>query len=151
MADADGWNIEFYAGNDGREPCREWADGLSPQKRAAFTAAVRLVLARRGLDVVETEYGKALGDGLYEFRVRWTASEIRHKVEGLLSEDVGGAPEAIMLRVFFCTAGRRIILLLGGYDKARDPGDRRQQREIAKARKVLTTHRESQKRAGKRR
>jgi hypothetical protein len=24
------------------------------------------VLARRGLDVVETEYGKPLGDGLYE-------------------------------------------------------------------------------------
>jgi len=151
VADADGWNIEFYADNDGREPCREWADGLSPQKRAAFAAAVRLVLARRGLDVVETEYGKALGDGLYEFRVRWTANEIRHKVEGLPPEDVGGAPEAILLRVFFCTARRRIILLLGGYDKAREPGDRRQQREIAKARKVLTARRESQKRAGKRR
>lgn len=33
-----------------------------PQKRAALAAAVRLVLTRRGLDVVETEYGKALGD-----------------------------------------------------------------------------------------
>jgi len=44
------------------------AGGLSPQKRAAFTEPVRLVLARRGLDVVEkteTENGMALGDGLY--------------------------------------------------------------------------------------
>lgn len=151
MADADGWVVEFCADQNGREPCREWAEGLSPQKRAAFTAAVRLVLARRGLDVVETEYGKALGEGLYEFRVRWTASEIRHKVEGLPSEDVGGAPEAIVLRVFFCTAGRKIILLLGGYDKARDPSDRRQQREITKARKLLTAYRKSQGRSGKRR
>jgi hypothetical protein len=146
VPDSNGWQVEFYADPGGREPCREWAEDLSPQKRAAFGAAVRLVLARRGLDVVETEYGKALGDGLYEFRVRWTASEIRHKVEGLPPDEVGGAPEAIVLRVFFCTAGRKIILLLSGYDKARDPSDRRQQREIAKARKLLSAYRESQKR-----
>jgi hypothetical protein len=42
----------------------------------------RLVLACRGLDVVKTEYGKALGEGLYEFRIRWTAAEISHKLSG---------------------------------------------------------------------
>ena len=126
------------------------ADGLSPQKRAAFTAAVRLVLARRGLDVVETEYGKALGGGLYEFRVRWSAAEIRHKIEGLPPEEAGGAAEAILLRVFFCTAGRKIILLLNGYDKGRDSSTRRQQREIARARKLLTAYQEAQRRSGKR-
>jgi hypothetical protein len=147
---ADGWQVEFYADQGGREPCREWADGLSPQKRAAFTAAVRLVLARRGLDVVETEYGKALGGGLYEFRVRWTAAEIRHKIEGLPPGEVGGAAEAILLRVFFCTAGRKIILLLNGYDKGRDSSARRQQREIARARKLLTEYQEAQRRSGKR-
>lgn len=151
MADLGTWDVEFYADGNGREPCREWADSLSPQKRAAFTAAVRLVLARRGLAVVETEYGKALGDGLYEFRVRWSAPEIRHKIEGLSPDEVGGAPEAILLRAFFCTAGRRIILLLSGYDKAQDSGSRRQQREITKARKLLTAYRESQRRSGKRR
>jgi hypothetical protein len=57
------WDVEFYADEDGREPCRSWANNLSPQKRAAFAAAIRLVLARRGLDVVETEFGKALGGG----------------------------------------------------------------------------------------
>jgi hypothetical protein len=151
VTEAGGWDVEFYADENGREPCREWADGLSPQKRAAFTEAIRLVLARRGLDVVETEYGKPLGDGLYEFRVRWTAAEIRHKIEGLPPAQVGGAPEPILLRVFFCTAGRKIILLVSAYDKARDPSDRRQQREIARARKLLTAHREALRRAGKRR
>jgi hypothetical protein len=149
VADHGSWDVEFYADDRGREPCREWADKLSPQKRAAFSAAVRLVLARRGLDVMETEYGKALGNGLYEFRVRWTESETKHKVEGLPPLEVGRAPEAIMLRVFFCTEGRRIILLLSGYDKARDASDRRQRREIAQARKLLRAWRESQKRAGR--
>ena len=89
------WDVEFYADDNGREPCREWAERLSPQKRAAFIAAIRLVLACRGLDVVKTEYGKARGEGLYEFRIRWTAAEISHKVSGLPAADIGGAPEEI--------------------------------------------------------
>jgi hypothetical protein len=124
----------------------EWADGLSPQKQAAFTEAVRLVLRPRGPDVVETEYGKALSGGLYELRVRWTAAEIRHKVDGLPPGDVGRRPEKILLRVFFCTAGRKIILLMSGYDKAKDPSERRQKREIARARKLLTAYQEAQRR-----
>ena len=141
------WNVEFYANENGREPCREWAERLSPQKRAAFIAAIRLVLARRGIDVVKTEYGKALGEDLYEFRIRWTAAEISHKVSGLPAADVGGAPEEILLRVFFGTAGRMIILLLSGYDKARHSSDRWQQREIAEARRYLAAYRERQRRA----
>lgn len=147
----DEWRVEFYADDSGCEPCREWADDLSPQKRAAFSAAVRLVLARRGLDVTATEYGKALGGGLYEFRIRWTAAEIGHKVAGLDPDEVGAAPEAILLRVFFCTAGRKIILLLSGYDKARDVSDRRQRKEIMKARKLLAAFRQSERRAGRQR
>jgi ribosome-binding protein aMBF1 (putative translation factor) len=37
-------------------------------------------------------------------------------------------------------AGRKIILLLSGYDKGKDQSVRRQDREIAKARKVMTAH-----------
>jgi putative component of toxin-antitoxin plasmid stabilization module len=142
------WDVEFYADENGREPCREWAERLSTQKRAALMAAIRLVLASRGLGVVKTEYGKALGEGLYEFRIRWTAAEISHKLSGLPAGDVGGAPEEILLRIFFCTAGRKVILLLGGYDKARHSSDRWQQREIAEARGCLKAHRERRKRDG---
>jgi hypothetical protein len=147
VIEAGEWDVEFYGDEHGREPCRNWADDLSPQKRAAFAAAVRLVLARRGLDVVATEFGKALGGGLYELRVRWSAAEIRHKVEGLPPKDVGQSPEKILLRVFFCTAGRRIILLMSGYDKAKDPSERRQNREIAGARKLVTAYLEAQRRS----
>lgn len=57
----------------------------------------------------------------------------------------------ILLRVFFCTGpGRKIILLLSGYDKGKDPSGRRQQREIVKARKLYTAHCEVLKRGRKR-
>jgi hypothetical protein len=46
--DRGGWDIEFYADEQGREPCREWADGLSPIRKAAFTAGVEVVLAKLG-------------------------------------------------------------------------------------------------------
>jgi|SRR5712691_6857921 len=81
----------------------------------------------------------------YELRVRWLAVEIRHKVEDLPPEDVGEAPEKILLRVFFCTAGRKIILLMSGYDKARFSGARRQNMEIDKARQLLRAHEGAQK------
>lgn len=87
--------------------------GLGREKRIALETAVELVLAHRGLDVVETEFGKALGDGLYEFRVRWSAEEVASKVGATLAEPVAKT-EAILLRLFFCTAGRKIILLLCG-------------------------------------
>jgi hypothetical protein len=97
---------------------------------------------------VETEFGKALGGGLYEFRLRWSADEVRRKMGGV-SAGSGGKAERILLRVFFCTSGRRIILLLSGYDKGRDPGERRHGREIAGARRLLAAHREAERRRGK--
>jgi hypothetical protein len=146
VADGGDWDIEFYADERGSEPCLEWMQGLSSQKRVALETAIELVLAWRGLDVVETEFGKALGGGLYEFRLRWSAREVADKVGADLAEPVAET-EAILLRLFFCTSGRKIILLLCGYDKAKDPSDRRQDREIAEARKLLTAHREAEKRA----
>jgi hypothetical protein len=98
---------------------------------------------------MQTEYGKALGDGLYEFRIRWSADEIANKLGDLPLADIGGPPEDILLRIFFCTAGRKIILLLNGYDKGKQPNTRGQQREIAKARKHLTSYREQRRRGPK--
>jgi hypothetical protein len=142
------WTVEFYEDENGREPVREWAEKkLTAQKRAAFRAALRYVLIPRGTDVASSEYGKALGGGLFELRLRWTADEIRSNVAGLPPAEVGRRPERILLRVFFCTSGRRLILLLSGYDKGKDPSERRQQKEIAKARKLLAAHREDQRRS----
>jgi len=92
------WDIEFYADEHGRELCREWMDGLSSQKRLALQEAIALVLAEQGLDVVGTEYAKALGQGLYEFRLRWTAAEVRRKA-GRVSDAAAAKSEKILLRV----------------------------------------------------
>jgi hypothetical protein len=119
------WEVEFYADESGREPCRAWMGTLTPRKRIALEEAIRLVLARRGLAVVEAEFGEALGGGLYEFGCdgRQPRSSARSKVFSLTLRPKA---EKIMLRAFFCTSGRKIILLLSGYDKARDPGKTRQ-------------------------
>jgi hypothetical protein len=64
-----------------------------------------------------------------------------------VTSGAAGRPEKILLRVFFCTAGRKIILLLNGYDKAKDPGHGRQEREIAQARKLQAAHQEAVRRS----
>jgi hypothetical protein len=130
------WQIEFYADEYGREPVREWMEDLTKQKRLALETALIIVLAERGLDVMGTEYGKALGQGLYEFRLRWSAAEVRSKA-GRVSDDAAAKSEKILLRVFFCTAGQKVILLLNGYDKGQDDSARRQQKEIEVARRLL--------------
>jgi hypothetical protein len=42
--------------------------------------------------------------------------------------------------------GAKVILLWGGYDKGADPKERRQQREIAEARRLLAQFKERQRR-----
>lgn len=89
------------------------------------------ILAQEGINVCASEWGKAPSDGLYEFRLR---DEIQRQ----------SVTESILLRVFFHAYGRRIILLLGGYDKGADPSNRRQQREIDEARRRLIDFKERQ-------
>jgi phage-related protein len=45
--------------------------------------------------------------------------------------------EDILLRVFCAARGDKIVLLLHGYDKGKDPSDKRQQTEIAEAKRRL--------------
>jgi hypothetical protein len=47
-------------------------------------------------------------------------------------------PESILLRVFVHFHGRRVVLLLSGYDKQDDASKKRQEKEIAFARKCLS-------------
>jgi hypothetical protein len=63
-----------------------------------------------------------------------------------LGRGTGERPARVLLRVFVHFYGDRVILLLGGYDKRRDPSGRRQQREIKEARRLLTQFKERQRR-----
>jgi hypothetical protein len=128
------YEIDFYETEDGEQPARRWMrEELTPTKRRAIGTAMNRVLAEDGVNVCASEWGKALGDGLYEFRLR---DEVQAQ----------GVTEKILLRVFFHPYGRRIILLLGGYDKGQHPSSRRQQQEIAEARRRLADFRARQRR-----
>jgi hypothetical protein len=91
------------------------------------------------ISVCRGAYGKQLGEGLFEFRLRHDAGEILRS----LGKPARDEPqrERILLRVFCHAHGDRLILLLGGYDKGADPSKHRQQREIAEARRRLVDFR----------
>jgi hypothetical protein len=141
------WTIEFFEDDAGRQPAREWLQSLDSLKRASAIAAIEVVFTELGLDVCATEYGKQLGSGLFEFRIRHDEAAIRGKVGG------EGERGEVLLRIFCHAYGARIVLLLGGYDKGVAPSRRRQEREIETARKRLRSFklRQSPRRAGARR
>jgi hypothetical protein len=132
-----GYTIEFFRGADGSEPVRRFIDSLSNDKRDALLAALAHVLARQGLDVCRSEWGKQLGGGVAEFRLRHDEREILVRDRVTMSDLPGSSPEKILLRVFFHAHGKRLILLLSGYDKGARPNARHQQREIKRARTHL--------------
>ncbi|MGA7912509.1 MAG: hypothetical protein WCC30_13335 [Candidatus Dormiibacterota bacterium] len=96
-----------------------------------------------GTDVCETEWGKNLGDGLYEFRIRHPAGAIQRMFPPTkaIRKLLGKVPDSdkdaqVLLRIFFTTYGSGVILLLSGYDKGRDPSSARQRAEIKKAQEM---------------
>lgn len=142
------WTPEPFEADDGTIPYERFVDELSDFKFVALDEAIQRVLCVRGLDLVRTEWLKALGKGLHEFRVRHDAEEIARMFGGELLT-VLGRREKVLLRVFVHFYGNKVVLLLGGYDKGRDPKERRQQREIAEARRLLSQFKARQRRARK--
>ena len=134
------WQVEFLA-VDGIEPARRWFDGLGDTtKQNAVIAAIEHVLIPEGIGVCASEWGRSLGGGLYELRIRHSADEVRRIRMAVAAE---AAPshrhQAVLLRVYFTTAGQRRILLISGYDKGRFGSGRRRQRSIADARRLAAT------------
>jgi hypothetical protein len=131
------YHLEFFD-EDGHMPVRAWLDRLEkadPTKHDALVYALQVILARQGPNVCDSEYGKNLGKGLYEFRIRHTRAEIQAKAEPYKKAAPShGATPGVLLRLFFAVRGEKIVLLLGGYDKGADPKGRRQQAEIEIAR-----------------
>lgn len=120
------WQVE-YSGDRFERFLRK----LPEYEQAVAVAAIERVLAVEGIAICDSEWGKALGGGLYEFR-------IRKALNSLVAPESGGMADAkrpVLLRIFCTFYGQRVVLLLGGYDKKRDPSKKRQVREIAAARK----------------
>lgn len=128
------YEIEFYEDEHGDAPVLRWLrEELSPRKRRALGTAMNNVLQVLGVGVCGTEFGRQLGKGLFEFRLR--GADLAKVVPGPAA--VERAEAKVLLRVFCHAHGDRLILLLGGYDKGNDPSAKRQDREIAIARTRL--------------
>lgn len=138
------YELEFYEDAHGDQPVRRWLrEELSPAKRRALGHAMDETLQELGIAVCGTEFGRQLGGGLFEFRLRRDLREITPVSDA----DAG----KILLRVFCHAHGDRLILLVGGYDKGAHPSPRRQNAEIELARARLRDWRLRQARIGRRR
>jgi hypothetical protein len=127
------YRLEFFKDENGDEPVRRWLrEELSRTQRLVVGTAMREILEGEGINVCGTEFGRQLGRGLFEFRVRGNLDEF---VESSgVSEP---AEEKILVRVFCHAYGDKLILLLAGYDKLAHPSKSRQNEEIELARKRL--------------
>lgn len=145
------FTIEFFEDDNGRSPVEEWMDSdLTDVELAAVLSGLEHVLSHRGIDVCGTEWGKQLGERLFEFRIRHTAAEIERMFTDASLDRAEGKQEKVLLRVFCHAYGTKIVLLLSGYDKAGDPSEKRQQREIKLARRPLAEFKKQQARERKR-
>lgn len=136
------YTVEFYVepGTE-RAPVHEWiTKELSRYQRRALGTAMSEILQKHGIDVCETEYGKHLGGGLFEFR-------LRHDSDEIIAKHTNQAPDGesdqgpVLLRVYCHAYGEKIVLLLAGYDKGDDASKKRESREIELARKRLAEFR----------
>jgi len=109
-----------------------WTPDLTDLELAALLSGLEHVLSRRGSTSVRqsgasssAKGSSSSGSAIPQPRSS-TCSPARHLVQA-------GKREKVLLRVFCHAYGRKVVLLLNGYDKAGDPSDKRQQREITLA------------------
>ena len=135
------FELEFYEDKAGNRPVYRWiTEGLSPVLQRLLGAAMRATLQKDGIGVCETEFGKQLGGGLFEFRLNADPQPIideERRRQGKKPKKIDPPVEKVLLRVFCHAHGDRLILLLGAYDKAQDDSKRRQETEIEIARARL--------------
>ncbi len=71
------WTAEFYEDSNGKRPVESWMNDLGSVEFEAMATAIEQVLQKQGLELAGTAWIKAMGEGLYEFRVRHDAGTIR--------------------------------------------------------------------------
>jgi putative component of toxin-antitoxin plasmid stabilization module len=132
------FTLEFFEDTHGNEPVLDWLRRLSPQKRRAMGVAMFEILQHEGPHVVATNFGEAVGGGIFEFRLDQDATQVLER-RGKQQRVSDLEPAKVLLRVFCHAHGDKIILLLAGYDKGERPNVRYQQAQIELARTRLTS------------
>ena len=134
------WTVEAWEDDrTGKCPFAVWFGKLDQYEQAVVDAVIENIVKPLGMDICDTEWGKPLGGGLYEVRIRRTLSAVRtwgSPASGDAEAPVAGE-HAVLLRLFVTFHGDHVVLLFQGYDKGKDPSARRQEKEIKTARKHL--------------
>lgn len=125
------WTIEYEGAAFER-----FSLSLRQYEQAVLTAALEKVLHVHGIAICSGEWGKPLGDGLFEFRIRKSLDAILGSTGTGLPTGFAGTDRPVLLRVFCTFYGNKIVLLYSGFDKKRDPSAKKQQKEIVRARKI---------------
>lgn len=126
------WTIEIFGRSYGR-----FYSSLSKYQQLVVDSALLNVLSVEGIGICSGEWGKPLGGGLYEFRIRKSLLAIENSTnETSLMSRTDSRYSPVLIRIFCTFHGDKIVVLHHGYDKQRDPSAKRQQREIRAARKL---------------
>lgn len=124
------WTVEYEG-----DTFERFLFSLPQYEQAVLVAAMEHVLQVFGIDICSGEWGKPLGEGLYEFRVRKSLRAVL-ATAGLATPRTRGSDRSVLLRVFFALHGNKIVPLHHGSNKRAVPSAKRQEREIKKARKL---------------
>ncbi|MDH6277370.1 hypothetical protein M2118_000321 [Aurantimicrobium minutum] len=126
------WSVEIENGEFSK-----FYLSLPEYERVVITSAITQILSKEGIGICASEWGKPLGGGLYEFRIGKSLNAISQHAQKM--SHIRTEPQAhiqVLIRIFCTFYGDKMIVIHHGYDKKRDPSHKRQQREIAKARKI---------------
>jgi len=130
------WRLQLLTLPSGQIPYESFRKSLNAYETELLDLCIENILARQGHNVCATNWGKSLGAGLYEFRISRSLESLSNEFGIELPIEMR-MEKSKLLRVFFAVEGQRIILLLGGYDKGKDPSRKRQQKMIKRARTLL--------------
>lgn len=130
------WTLTYLELSNGSSPYAAFLRRLNPYQRVVVTTALETILAAEGTAVCRTEWGKSLGGGLYEFRIRRNLRTIADSA-GLPVPPGLDADRPVLIRVFFTVRAGRVIVLLGGFDKQRRHSASWQDKQIRRARALL--------------
>ena len=111
---------------------------LPPEVQVVVRGLLLEVLASEGMSLASGTLLKALGSGLWEFRIGRNLKSVLKAAGIALPRNVSN--RKIVVRVF-CSFEDEGILLLGCFDKLRNGGDRAQNIAIQNARSMLLTFR----------
>lgn len=134
------FKVEFFEADNGSRPVDRWlTKDLTAAERRSVAAALRELVAEMGSEIVTTEFGKNLGGGILELRLRQSEDELLRRLNRSTAQPQHPEDDgvSIMLRVFLQAHGVKRILVLHGYSKGRDDSKKRQQQEISEARTRL--------------